>query len=159
MWVIAIASSTAWVDDPVLGWAAAWFTLLGSYMGTQAQAVSGGVTIADFHERSHYPNDCGACVVRNLLVDWRSRLRIAPIPRSSRNESTLCHRHRFWTWWNLYVLRTLYASKEGNHCFGSRATTRPTQPRRIGMKRGRRNSIFVPHIMRYTLNGRRRRIT
>ena len=42
MWVIAIASSTAWVDDPVLGWAAAWFTLLGSYMGTQAQAVSGG---------------------------------------------------------------------------------------------------------------------
>ena len=51
MWVIAIASSTAWVDDPVLGWAAAWFTLLGSYMGTQAQAVSGGVTIADFHER------------------------------------------------------------------------------------------------------------
>lgn len=42
MWVIAIASSPAWVDDPVLGWAAAWFTLLGSYMGTQAQAVSGG---------------------------------------------------------------------------------------------------------------------
>lgn len=42
MWVIAIASSPAWVDDPVLGWAAAWFTILGSYMGTQAQAVSGG---------------------------------------------------------------------------------------------------------------------
>ena len=42
MWVIAIASSAAWVNDPVLGWAAAWFTLLGSYMGTQAQAVSGG---------------------------------------------------------------------------------------------------------------------
>ena len=42
MWVIAIPSSPAWVDDPVLGWAAAWFTLLGSYMGTQAQAVSGG---------------------------------------------------------------------------------------------------------------------
>lgn len=42
MWVIAIASSPAWVDDSVLGWAAAWFTLLGSYMGTQAQAVSGG---------------------------------------------------------------------------------------------------------------------
>ena len=42
MWVIAIASSPAWVDDPVVGWAAAWFTLLGSYMGTQAQAVSGG---------------------------------------------------------------------------------------------------------------------
>jgi len=42
MWVIAIASSVAWVNDPVLGWAAAWFTLLGSYMGTQAQAVSGG---------------------------------------------------------------------------------------------------------------------
>ena len=42
MWVIAIASSPAWVNDPVIGWAAAWFTILGSYMGTQAQAVSGG---------------------------------------------------------------------------------------------------------------------
>jgi len=42
MWVIAIASSPAWVDDPAIGWAAAWFTILGSYMGTQAQAVSGG---------------------------------------------------------------------------------------------------------------------
>ena len=42
MWVIAIASSPALVNDPVLGWAAAWFTILGSYMGTQAQAVSGG---------------------------------------------------------------------------------------------------------------------
>ena len=42
MWIIAIASSPAWVDDPALGWAAAWFTILGSYMGTQAQAVSGG---------------------------------------------------------------------------------------------------------------------
>ena len=42
MWVVAIASSPAWVGDPVLGWAAAWFTILGSYMGTQAQAVSGG---------------------------------------------------------------------------------------------------------------------
>ena len=42
MWIIAIASSPAWVGDPALGWAAAWFTILGSYMGTQAQAVSGG---------------------------------------------------------------------------------------------------------------------
>ena len=42
MWVIAIASSPAWVNDPAMGWAAAWFTILGSYMGTQAQAVSGG---------------------------------------------------------------------------------------------------------------------
>ena len=41
MWVIAIASSPAWVDDPAIGWAAAWFTILGSYMGTQAQAVAG----------------------------------------------------------------------------------------------------------------------
>ena len=40
MWVIAIASSPAWVDDPAMGWAAAWFTILGSYMGTQAQAVN-----------------------------------------------------------------------------------------------------------------------
>ena len=31
----------SFVDDLVLGLSAAWFTLLGSYMGTQAQAVSG----------------------------------------------------------------------------------------------------------------------
>ena len=40
VWIICISASV-FVDDIVLGLAAAWFTLLGSYMGTQAQAVAG----------------------------------------------------------------------------------------------------------------------
>ena len=39
-WIVCIAGSV-FVDDIVLGLSAAWFTLLGSYMGTQAQAVAG----------------------------------------------------------------------------------------------------------------------
>ena len=39
-WIVCISASV-FVDDLVLGLSAAWFTLLGSYMGTQAQAVSG----------------------------------------------------------------------------------------------------------------------
>jgi archaetidylinositol phosphate synthase len=39
-WIICIAGSV-FVDDLVLGLSAAWLTLLGSYMGTQAQAVAG----------------------------------------------------------------------------------------------------------------------
>ena len=40
VWLICISASI-FVDDIVLGLTAAWFTLLGSYMGTQAQAVAG----------------------------------------------------------------------------------------------------------------------
>lgn len=39
-WVVCISASV-FVNDLVLGFAAAFFTLLGSYMGTQAQAVAG----------------------------------------------------------------------------------------------------------------------
>ena len=39
-WIICIAGSV-FVDDLILGLSAAWLTLLGSYMGTQAQAVAG----------------------------------------------------------------------------------------------------------------------
>ena len=50
-WIICIAGSV-FVDDLVLGLSAAWLTLLGSYMGTQAQAVAGtrnyrGFSLAD----------------------------------------------------------------------------------------------------------------
>ena len=40
VWIICIAGSV-FVGDLTLGLAAAWLTLLGSYMGTQAQAVAG----------------------------------------------------------------------------------------------------------------------
>ena len=40
VWIICIAGSV-FVDDLILGLSAAWLTLLGSYMGTQAQAVAG----------------------------------------------------------------------------------------------------------------------
>jgi len=41
VWVFALALNPAFCGQAALGWAAAWFTLLGSYMGTQAQAVTG----------------------------------------------------------------------------------------------------------------------
>ena len=40
VWIVSISASV-FVDDLILGLSAAWFTLLGSYMGTQAQAVAG----------------------------------------------------------------------------------------------------------------------
>ncbi|MCH1423000.1 MAG: CDP-alcohol phosphatidyltransferase family protein [Candidatus Poseidoniaceae archaeon] len=40
VWVLCIAGSV-FVGDITLGFVAAWLTLLGSYMGTQAQAVAG----------------------------------------------------------------------------------------------------------------------
>lgn len=40
IWIICIAGSV-FVGDYTLGMTAAWLTLLGSYMGTQAQAVAG----------------------------------------------------------------------------------------------------------------------
>ena len=50
--IIAIGYNTAFVIDPLAGWAAALLTLLGSYMGTQAQSVGlgrlyGGFSRAD----------------------------------------------------------------------------------------------------------------
>ena len=41
VWVLALALNPAFCGQASLGWTAAWFTLLGSYMGTQAQAVTG----------------------------------------------------------------------------------------------------------------------
>ena len=40
-WVLALAYNAAFCGDAAFGWLAAWFTLMGSYMGTQAQAVTG----------------------------------------------------------------------------------------------------------------------
>ena len=50
--IIAIGYNAAFVIDPMAGWAAALLTLLGSYMGTQAQSVGlgrlyGGFSRAD----------------------------------------------------------------------------------------------------------------
>jgi phosphatidylglycerophosphate synthase len=40
-WVLALALNPVFCGQASFGWTAAWFTLLGSYMGTQAQAVTG----------------------------------------------------------------------------------------------------------------------
>lgn len=50
--VVAIGYNSAFIVDPLAGWAAALLTLLGSYMGTQAQSVGlgrlyGGFSRAD----------------------------------------------------------------------------------------------------------------
>ncbi len=37
--ILAIAHNSEWISNPVWGWAAALATLMGSYMGTQAQSV------------------------------------------------------------------------------------------------------------------------
>ncbi len=46
--LIAIGVNTAWITVPWLGWAAATMTLLGSYMGTQAQSVGLGRNYGGF---------------------------------------------------------------------------------------------------------------
>ena len=46
--LIAIGINTAWIDVHWLGWAAATLTLLGSYMGTQAQSVGLGRNYGGF---------------------------------------------------------------------------------------------------------------
>ena len=46
--IIAIGYNAAFVIDPLAGWAAALLTLLGSYMGTQAQSVGLGRNYGGF---------------------------------------------------------------------------------------------------------------
>ena len=46
--LIAIGINTAWISVHWLGWAAATMTLLGSYMGTQAQSVGLGRNYGGF---------------------------------------------------------------------------------------------------------------
>jgi len=46
--LIAIGVNVAWISLPWLGWAAATMTLLGSYMGTQAQSVGLGRNYGGF---------------------------------------------------------------------------------------------------------------
>ena len=46
--LIAIGANVAWISVPWLGWAAATMTLLGSYMGTQAQSVGLGRNYGGF---------------------------------------------------------------------------------------------------------------
>jgi len=47
-WILAIGYNAHWVDEPQLAWAAALLTLLGSYLGTQAQAVIGSRNYGGF---------------------------------------------------------------------------------------------------------------
>ncbi len=46
--IIAIGVNGAWISSPHLGWAAAVATLMGSYMGTQAQSVGLGRNYGGF---------------------------------------------------------------------------------------------------------------
>lgn len=47
-WILAIGYNAHWVNEPQLAWAAALLTLLGSYLGTQAQAVIGSRNYGGF---------------------------------------------------------------------------------------------------------------
>ena len=46
--LLAIAHNASWIINPIWGWAAALSTLLGSYMGTQAQSVGLGRNYGGF---------------------------------------------------------------------------------------------------------------
>jgi len=74
VWIICISASI-FVDDIVLGLAAAWFTLLGSYMGTQAQAVAGTRNYRGFSRADRTILSIVAIFVMGILVyydnyDW-----------------------------------------------------------------------------------------
>jgi archaetidylinositol phosphate synthase len=74
VWIICISASI-FVDDIVLGLAAAWFTLLGSYMGTQAQAVAGTRNYRGFSRADRTILSIVAIFVMGVLVyngnyDW-----------------------------------------------------------------------------------------
>ena len=74
VWIICISASI-FVDDIVLGLAAAWFTLLGSYMGTQAQAVAGTRNYRGFSRADRTILSIVAIFIMGVLVyngnyDW-----------------------------------------------------------------------------------------
>ena len=74
VWIICISASI-FVDDIVLGLAAAWFTLLGSYMGTQAQAVAGTRNYRGFSRADRTILSIVAIFLMGILVyidnyDW-----------------------------------------------------------------------------------------
>jgi phosphatidylglycerophosphate synthase len=48
VWLVAIGMNVVWIGDTSLGWLAAVLTLFGSYMGTQAQAVTGSRDYSGF---------------------------------------------------------------------------------------------------------------
>ena len=48
LWIVAIGMNIHWVGDATLGWLAAMLTMFGSYMGTQAQAVTGSRDYSGF---------------------------------------------------------------------------------------------------------------
>lgn len=71
-WVVCISASV-FVADMTLGFAAAFLTLLGSYMGTQAQAVAGTRNYRGFSRADRTVLTLASLVVMGvmLLADWR----------------------------------------------------------------------------------------
>ena len=67
VWIICISASV-FVNDIVLGLTAAWFTLLGSYMGTQAQAVAGTRNYRGFSRADRTILSIVAIFVMGILV-------------------------------------------------------------------------------------------
>lgn len=70
-WVVCISASI-FVDDLTLGFAAAFLTLLGSYMGTQAQAVAGARNYRGFSRADRTILTLLAMLAMGvmLLIDW-----------------------------------------------------------------------------------------
>ena len=71
VWVVCISASV-FVGDMTLGFAAAFLTLLGSYMGTQAQAVAGARNYRGFSRADRTILTLLSLVVMGVMVlaDW-----------------------------------------------------------------------------------------
>jgi len=48
VWILALGYNVYWFGDVEIAWAAAMFTMFGSYLGTQAQAVAGSRNYGGF---------------------------------------------------------------------------------------------------------------
>lgn len=67
-WVLALAYNPAFCGDAAFGWLAAWCTLLGSYMGTQAQAVTGARNYRGFSRADRMVLTLVAVVLTAVLI-------------------------------------------------------------------------------------------
>lgn len=66
--LIAIGINVAWISVPWLGWAAATMTLLGSYMGTQAQSVGLGRNYGGFSRADRMVTTFGGIFIGAIMA-------------------------------------------------------------------------------------------
>jgi archaetidylinositol phosphate synthase len=122
VWLIGISASV-YVDSLALGFASAFFTLLGSYMGTQAQAVSGTRNYGGFSRADR-------TVLIILMLTIMGIVTLADYPFNDRydtNESlvfgSLCE-----SFWRIVdILPPFFPSTKGDSSYGCKSSTSTTK--------------------------------